>query len=262
MQNAKDFLQKLIEDKNNLLNIIEITGKSKNTIINYLKIFQIKVPKGFYSVPGKIVGRPKGIPMSEENKKYFSEKFKGENNPFFGKKHSEETRKKMSENHADFTGENNPLKKRIKNNPELLDKLSKISCDRWEKISEENKNIITKKRKKLYKGTIPSIFFKKIINNARIRNIIFEITLEDLFLQWNKQKGICSYTGNKLFLGVNRYELTTASLDRINSDIGYFPYNIQFIHKDVNKMKNCFSEKYFLQLCENVYEQQLKKLNG
>lgn len=30
-------------------------------------------------------------------------------NPFKGKKHSDETRKKMSENHADFSGENHPL---------------------------------------------------------------------------------------------------------------------------------------------------------
>ena len=41
--------------------------------------------------------------------KFHSEHLKGDKNPFYGKKHSEETKKKMSENHADFSGENHPM---------------------------------------------------------------------------------------------------------------------------------------------------------
>jgi hypothetical protein len=41
---------------------------------------------------------------TEEWKKNHS----GENHPMFRKHHTEETKKKMSENHADFSGENNP----------------------------------------------------------------------------------------------------------------------------------------------------------
>lgn len=33
----------------------------------------------------------------------------GEANPFYGKKHTDKTREKMSENHADVSGENNPM---------------------------------------------------------------------------------------------------------------------------------------------------------
>lgn len=40
--------------------------------------------------------------------KTHSENLKGDKNPFFGKKHSKETKKKMSENHADFTKEKHP----------------------------------------------------------------------------------------------------------------------------------------------------------
>ena len=54
------------------------------------------------------------------NKK-ISEGNKGKNNPMCGKKgkhHTEETKKKMSENHADFKGKNNPMYgKKGKNNP-------------------------------------------------------------------------------------------------------------------------------------------------
>lgn len=33
----------------------------------------------------------------------------GENNPFYGKKHTDDTREKISKNHADISGENNPM---------------------------------------------------------------------------------------------------------------------------------------------------------
>ena len=35
-------------------------------------------------------------------------KLSGEDNPFFGQKHTEEIRQKMGENHADVSGSNNP----------------------------------------------------------------------------------------------------------------------------------------------------------
>lgn len=58
----------------------------------------------------------KGLGKSNKNKKWTdeqkanaSENRKGEKNGFYGKKHSNETKIKMSENHADFTGDKNPL---------------------------------------------------------------------------------------------------------------------------------------------------------
>lgn len=50
---------------------------------------------------------PLGIKMPEEEKERRSKVYSGEGNPFFGKKHTEETRKKMSENHCDCGGANN-----------------------------------------------------------------------------------------------------------------------------------------------------------
>ena len=50
--------------------------------------------------------------MNEERKREFynkkSEQTKGENNPFYKKHHTEETRKIMSENHIDISGDKNP----------------------------------------------------------------------------------------------------------------------------------------------------------
>jgi NUMOD3 motif len=61
--------------------------------------------------------------------------FCGANNPFYGKKHREDTKKKMSENHADFTGDKNPFKKSLKD-PEKLQLHKKRCKDRWDTKDE------------------------------------------------------------------------------------------------------------------------------
>jgi hypothetical protein len=43
-----------------------------------------------------------------------------------------------------------------------------------------------------------------------------------------------------------------ASLDRIDSKLGYCIGNIQWVHKDVNIMKNKFNQDYFLQICKLI----------
>ncbi len=46
--------------------------------------------------------------MSEEQKQKFSEMYKGEGNPFFGKTHKPESIQKQRENHSSVSGKNNP----------------------------------------------------------------------------------------------------------------------------------------------------------
>ena len=47
--------------------------------------------------------------MSEEDRANLSKKFSGQNNGMFGKTHSEEAKKAMSENRRDYTGSENPF---------------------------------------------------------------------------------------------------------------------------------------------------------
>lgn len=59
----------------------------------------------------------RGLPLSEEHKSKISEKVRGKNHPFYGKKHSEESRLRMSlsrkkymiENDDNMCGENHPM---------------------------------------------------------------------------------------------------------------------------------------------------------
>ena len=45
---------------------------------------------------------------------------------------------------------------------------------------------------------------------------------------------------------------TTASLDRIDSTKGYVENNVQWTLKKINIMKNVFSQKEFIYLCNKV----------
>lgn len=49
-------------------------------------------------------------PMSQDQKNKISKSTSGENNHFFGKKHTAETKQLMHQNHADFSGDKNPYK--------------------------------------------------------------------------------------------------------------------------------------------------------
>jgi hypothetical protein len=108
-----------------------------------------------------------------------------------------------------------------------------------------------------YVGDISDTFWSRIMKSAKIRNINFEITKEfawDLFLLQGKK---CALTGLdiKIEKSVSRKKgesNITASIDRINSNEGYVENNIQWVHKDINKMKQDFDENYFLEICELI----------
>lgn len=51
--------------------------------------------------------------MSEEQKQWMRKAYSGKGNPFYGKRHSEDTRKKMQKNHADVKGGKNPMAKKV-----------------------------------------------------------------------------------------------------------------------------------------------------
>lgn len=84
----------------------------------------------------------------------------------------------------------------------------------------------------------------------------YDITLEDLHNQWEKQKGICPYSGIKLKLSTHsnilKNPITTASLDRVDSSKGYLKDNIQFVSRSINFMKGEMSHKETIQLCKLI----------
>jgi len=81
-------------------------------------------------------GRPKGIPMKDEQKKYLSKLFYGENNPFYNKNHTETSKQKMRGKRNHITGENNPFYKKYYNSIEFKTKFKNTHLELWKNRDE------------------------------------------------------------------------------------------------------------------------------
>lgn len=94
--------------------------------------------------------------------------------------------------------------------------------------------------------------FSQMLSGANRRNLEVSITSEYLNNLWLKQNKKCALTGLDLTIGFGRNAKSTASIDRIDSSKGYVEGNIQFLHKDINKMKMDFDQNYFINICKLI----------
>jgi hypothetical protein len=102
---------------------------------------------------------------------------------------------------------------------------------------------------------IPGTYFRRIIEGALKRNIVFELQLEDIWQQYLKQNKKCSLTGIELYFDPSGYKdryKGNVSVDRIDSDKGYTKDNIQLVHKDLNVMKAELTQNQFINYCRLV----------
>ena len=113
-------------------------------------------------------------------------------------------------------------------------------------------------------GDISSSWFSNVILRAasgrKSRTSIVkkvDITIDyiwELFLYQNKK---CALSGVDLFLPKNnsKSELkkANASIDRIDSSLGYVKGNVQWVTKTINIMKNTMSQEEFISVCNSVY---------
>lgn len=105
-------------------------------------------------------------------------------------------------------------------------------------------------------GEISGKYLYIIKYGAKQRNIEFDLSIQylwDLFLYQNRK---CALTGIEIYFAKyatkNGMLEQTASLDRIDSSKGYIKDNVQWIHKDIQRMKMDLSEEKFLDLCQKV----------
>ncbi len=98
---------------------------------------------------------------------------------------------------------------------------------------------------------IPHTWFSMKRKGGISRGYFWDITIEDVWNLYEAQGGICELSG--LPIGWAEKGLTaTASIDRIDSAEGYILENVQLVHKDINFMKQQFSQEYFTNLCKAV----------
>lgn len=98
--------------------------------------------------------------------------------------------------------------------------------------------------------------FSTIKKNAIKKGKEFTITVEYIWELFLKQNRKCALSNIPIhFANTVREKITTtASLDRIDNTKGYIPGNVQWVHKDVNWMKQDFEESYFINICKKIAE--------
>lgn len=103
-------------------------------------------------------------------------------------------------------------------------------------------------------GHIPQNFFGIMCKSAEARGIAVSVDIVYINELWLENGGTCSLSGVPIEIGSKKNGRTTASVDRIDGNKGYERGNLQFVHKDINLMKNRFDEEYFIAMCKMVAE--------
>lgn len=106
-------------------------------------------------------------------------------------------------------------------------------------------------------GDVPATFLAALRPNRKTKTLEMTLSLEYLNDLWIRQDKKCAYTGWELQFGSSNVE-QTASLDRIDSSVGYIPGNVQFVHKDINIMKGQLSHTRFIEICTTIARNQEK----
>ncbi len=112
-------------------------------------------------------------------------------------------------------------------------------------------------RRKGYEG-LSGTHYLSIKHGATMRNLEFNVTPEFLWNLYIEQYGKCALTGvdivliNKIKRNNPDWSIITASLDRINSDLGYVVGNVWWVHKTVNRLKNNYSLDELLYWCNLI----------
>jgi hypothetical protein len=105
-------------------------------------------------------------------------------------------------------------------------------------------------------GEISGQYMSSMKASARTRHLIFDLTTEYLWELYIKQGGKCALSGLPLSFAKwvirNGRSDQTASIDRINSAIGYVEGNVRWVHKVANMMRNHFDTNVFYMVCTAV----------
>lgn len=133
---------------------------------------------------------------------------------------------------------------------------SKNSCSHLTKYHGlYNKNLVSNNRLDEFS---PFKWYLKVVRkNSKSKERDFNIDCEYLKRLWCEQNGICPFTNQKLTLrthsnnDVKKYPYQ-ASLDRIDSSIGYVKGNVRFVALIYNYAKNTFSDDDVIDFCLKV----------
>lgn len=114
--------------------------------------------------------------------------------------------------------------------------------DQYYKNTGENNSCFTGYRE------ISGALWGRYIRRAKNKKLAFNITKKYAWNLFKSQERLCALT--KLPLDFSKKG--TASLDRIDNSKGYEIGNVQWVHKDINIMRNAWDIEHFINMCKLV----------
>lgn len=97
---------------------------------------------------------------------------------------------------------------------------------------------------------ITSTFWGRAARSARDRSIEFNITIEEAWNLYISQNKRCALSGMPIYFQKKSYIWDgTCSLDRKDSSKPYTKDNVQWVHKEVNKIKQDLSDDKLIYWC-------------
>lgn len=91
---------------------------------------------------------------------------------------------------------------------------------------------------------IPGEYLSRIKRNAANRKLTFKVSAQFLWNLFLEQGRKCALS--KVDISFGKKNRSSASLDRINSKLGYEEGNVQWVHKLINQMKMDMTQMEFL----------------
>lgn len=101
-----------------------------------------------------------------------------------------------------------------------------------------------------HKNILRLSFIRKYQVNAELRGIEWSVDNDYLANLLIDQDFKCSLTGWDI--SAMNIQKNTASLDRIDSKVGYVKENLQWVHKMVNMCKQQYTQEDFIEMCISI----------
>jgi hypothetical protein len=112
-------------------------------------------------------------------------------------------------------------------------------------------------------GEIGKDYWTSIQKSASYRKIEFDLNIEYAWKIYLDQERVCALSGLPISFDSNRKSCRqTASLDRINSDIGYVESNVQWLHKKINMCKCTMTSSEFVEICIMIADFSCSKVSN
>lgn len=263
---TKKKFKTLIKKHKNIYELAKELNRCKSTIQTLAKKFNIKFPKKYHHT-GKKIGRSRGFKLTQDQINWMKDNFKGKGNPFYGKKHTEETKRKMSRNHKDFKGDNNPFRKACLRNPKIAEDVGTRAKERWLKLSKKEKEKIIERLSLInakssqyykYKNHLHGHHFSKKMKRKFFFRSSWEKTFceildeLDFVISWSLESLVINYKLNKK----NRYTRIDFLVEFSNGKKFLFEVKpkklIKFNLKKINGMKKyCTENNIIFKLVSN-----------